>query len=367
LIKLPSGGDAIIIENRGPMAPGLAIAGKPFQEHTPETAIFEGSAGTGPAEQRVAEQDEDGIDAEVIYTHPSYPTHWRGIRDDEPYRAMIHAYNEFLAEDYAGGAPDRLFPMGVIPDTGVDEAIAEMEHCARLGLKGVNLHRFPSGKGFPTSEDDRFWQAAISMRMPLSSHTVGGSTRFTREGPVFQYRKTPKDGSASNGRDPVNLMVRFASENAITPLQMAFAGVWDRFPNLRIYWAETQIGWLPYCLSQIDDNYERNRHWAARLWDLEPLERKPSDYLRDQTWGFMYDPLGVELRDKIGVERLIWGSDFPHAAGNWPHSRRIIDESFGDATPQERHAMLVGNIASFLGLQAAEPAAGTAAVAAGGA
>jgi predicted TIM-barrel fold metal-dependent hydrolase len=184
---------------------------------------------------------------------------------------------------------------------------------------------------------------------------------------VFQYRNTPKDGSASNGRDPVNLMVRFASENAITPLQMAFAGVWDRFPNLRIYWAETQIGWLPYCLSQIDDNYERNRHWAARLWDLEPLERKPSDYLRDQTWGFMYDPLGVELRDKIGVERLIWGSDFPHAAGNWPHSRRIIDESFGDATPQERHAMLVGNIASFLGLQAAEPAAGTAAVAVGGA
>ncbi len=360
LVKLPNGGDAIIIEGRGPMTPGLAITGKPFQEHTPEVAHFDGSSGTGPPEQRLREQDQDGVDAEILFTHPSYPNHWRGIRENEPYCAMIRAYNEFLMLDYAAAAPDRLFPMAVIPDSGVHDAVAELEHCANLGYKGINLHMFPSGKGFPTPEDDRFWAAAIHAKIGVCSHTVGGSTRFGREGPVFQYKTRPK---GLEGRDPVNLVIRFAGENAMAPLQMAFAGVFERFPTLRMYWSETQIGWLPYTLSQIDDTYERNRYWAKRLFDLEPLERLPSEYLRAQTWGFINDPLGIELRHRIGVDKLMWGNDFAHAASDWPNSQRALAEMFVGVPEEEQYQMLVGNVASFFAIEVERPAkvgAGTA-------
>jgi predicted TIM-barrel fold metal-dependent hydrolase len=353
LVKLPNGGDAIIIEGRGPMTPGLAITGKPFQEHTPELAHFDGSSGTGPPEQRLREQDQDGVDAEILFTHPSYPNHWRGIRENEPYLAMIRAYNEFLLLDYAAVAPDRLFPMAVIPDCGVDDAVAEMEYCAKMGYKGVNLHMFPSGKGYPTPEDDKFWAAAVDLKIGVCSHTVGGSTRFGREGQVFQYKTRPK---GLEGRDPVNLVIRFAGENAMAPLQMAFAGVFERFPTLKMYWSETQIGWLPYTLSQIDDTYERNRYWAKRLFDLDYLERLPSEYLRAQTWGFINDPLGIELRDRIGVDKLIWGNDFAHAASDWPNSQRALAEMFVGVPEDEQYAMLVGNTARFFGIEVERPA-----------
>jgi predicted TIM-barrel fold metal-dependent hydrolase len=350
-VKLASGSDAIIIENRAPMSPGLALTGKPFEQHDPTFVDWEHSPGTGSAEQRAREQDMDGVEAEVLFTHPSYPNHWRGIREDEPYKAMIHAYNSYLAEEYAPAAPGRLFPMGVIPDTGVDDAIEEMQHCARIGMKGVNLYAFPNGKGFPAPEDDRFWTAALAMNMPVTSHTVGGSTRFRADGPAFQYAKAPRGGN-DNRRDPVSLMVRFASENAMTPLQMAFAGVFDRFPTLRVYWAETQIGWLPYCLSQVDDNWERNRYWAERFWGLEPPARPPSHYLKNQClWGFMNDPFGIEMRDRIGVQNILWGSDFAHAAGDWPHSLEVIDETFVGVSADERDRLLSRNAVEFFRIE----------------
>jgi len=353
LVKLENGGDGIIVENRAPMSPGLAITGKPFEEHEPDLLIWEGSPGTGSPEQRLREQDQDGVDAEVLFTHPSYPNHWRGIRDNEPYKALVQAYNEFLALDYGAADPERLIPIGVIPASGVDDAIAELNRCAKLGLRGVNLHAFPSGKGYPTPEDDRFWAAAVSSGMVVSAHTNGGTTRFTREGPAFQYPRTPPRGSP--GRDPVSLVVRFAGENAMTPLQMAFAGVFDRFPTLRIYWAETQIGWLPYSLSQVDDNYERNRYWAERYWGLQPLARRPSEYLRSQLWGVMNDPLGIELRHKIGVDQLIWGSDFAHASSDWPHSLRMIEETFVGVPEEERRRILRDNVAALYHLDVASP------------
>ena len=162
------------------------------------------------------------------------------------------------------------------------------------------------GPGYVLPDDDRFWAAAVDLGMPVTAHTNGGTTRFSPEGPVVHYSQIPE--SAVAGRDPVRLLVRFTSDNALAPLQLAFAGVFDRFPTLRVYWAETQVGWLPYCLAQIDDNYERNRHWALRQWSMAPLKYKPSEYLRERNlWGFMKDPFGVRLR-RISASKRCCGA-----------------------------------------------------------
>ena len=187
-----------------------------------------------------------------------------------------------------------------MPTTGVNDAVADLEYCACAGMKGVLLDKFPSGKGLPTPEDDRFWAAALDLGMPIASHTGGGSTRMTRrDEPTFHYLKGVDPGETRAGvsefsGDPMrHWFFRFCGDTACAPLQMAFAGVWDRFPALRIYWAETMIGWLPYALWQIDDHYERYKHLAKHNYGLEWLPRPPSEYLRDHNlWGFLSDAGG---------------------------------------------------------------------------
>src|SRR5262249_58938840 len=124
----------------------------------------EDAAGTGSAQQRVQEQDMDGMEAEILFpAMVAGPVFWRNISHDEVYKAVIRAYNDWLGEEYCAVAPDRLIGMGVMPITNVDDAIAEMQHCAKLGLKGIQLGALPNAKGYPTPEDDKFWAAAVDM------------------------------------------------------------------------------------------------------------------------------------------------------------------------------------------------------------
>ena len=346
-VTLGDGNEAMVIENRPPMSP-TGLVGTVQQDRL----VSFDSEGSGPPSQRLREQDVDGVDAEVLFTHPMYMRFWRGIREDEGYRAMIHAYNRWLAEEYCAHDPNRLLAMAVIPETGLEDALAEMKFAKDAGFKGVCLHRFPTGKGYPTAEDDRFWSAALAMDMPLTTHTVSGSTRLTDEGPIFHYAKAPR--GSGGGRDPISIIGRFAGECSIMPLQMMFAGVFDRFPKMRYYFAETQIGWLPNTLSQLDETYERHRDYAYNMWGLEPPARLPSEYMREQClWGFIKDPLGVQLRDTIGVDNIIWGSDFAHGQGYWPHSRKAIDESMVGVPAGERRKMLLGNVAKYFRLNVA--------------
>ena len=130
----------------------------------------------------------DGLHAEVLFPNMQVgPRLWRDMADDDAYRAAVRAYNDWLGEEYCPVSRDRLIGLGVIPWTTVDDAIAELEHCAKLGLKGVNLGVFPNGKSYPTPEDDRSGPRRSHMKMPLTVH-VG----FDRLGPraaepTFEY------------------------------------------------------------------------------------------------------------------------------------------------------------------------------------
>ena len=346
MVKLPDGGDGIIIEGRDVYVLGLAITGKPYEEHKLFGLTYQGSPGAGSPEERIHEQDQDGVDGEVLFTSAGNLSFWRGIKNDEAYRAVVHAYNEFLAEEYCAVDRDRLLAMAVIPSSGVDDAIAEMEYCARAGLKGIALNSFPSGKGFPTPEDDRFWAAVIDIGIPLTVH-VGF---LGREGPTFKYPRTP--GEVAFGGDPIRVLTRFGGSSGLNAIQLILSGVFERFPKLKIFWAETQMGWLPYFYEQLDDVYKRSRFWIARDFGIEPLKRKPSEYIREHCWwGFIYDPIGLRLRHDINIDRIMWGNDFPHSAGDWPHSRQVIKEMFKGIPEDEQYKMLVSNAVDFFHME----------------
>ena len=115
-IKLADGGEAMTVENRALVLPGLSLSGGPPEALWPVARCWDTGNGAGPPEQRMREQDEDGIEAEVLFPGLSGPNFWRGIRDDDAYLAVVHAYNEFLAKDYCAVNPDRLLGLGVIPE-----------------------------------------------------------------------------------------------------------------------------------------------------------------------------------------------------------------------------------------------------------
>lgn len=349
-IKMPDGMDAIESDGSHPYTIGVtrSVGVGQTSDRRAEAPTFENGAGTGPPDQRIREQDQDHIDAEILY---SQMTAWfREAKDDDLYRELFRAYNEFLAEEYQAEDPERLIPMGALPLTGVDDAIAEMEHCAKLGLKGVKLDAFPSGLGYPTLDDDRFWGAAIALNMPLTNHTAGHLSAGGRGGASFVYEKEPGI-EAIHQRDPFAYFFRFTSESMKATTQMAFAGVWDRFPTLEMYWAETMIGWLEYAMWQIDDHYDRYMDMIHANWGLKYLERKPSEYIRDRNyWGFLHDPIGIEHRDSVGYDKLIWASDFAHAASDWPESLKFIEQDFASVPGDEKKAMLVDNVARFFHL-----------------
>jgi len=347
LVKLANGGDGVIVEGRPLYVVGLAIAGKPYECHELTGVNYEGSEGTGTPEQRLKEQDQDGVAGEILYTSASNLTFWRGIKNDDAYLAVLHAYNTFLAEEYCAANRGRLVAMGAIPTHSIEAAISELEYCAKAGLKGVMLNTFPGGKSCPTPEDDRFYSAAIELNMPLTVH-VGMQLP---DGPLFKYDKNP--GEVAFGGDPIRVLTRFGGNSGLNAIQLLLSGVFDRLPKLKFYWAETQIGWLPYYYEQLDDVYKRSKHWMVKYFGLKPLDREPSQYMREHCyWGFIYDAIGLRLRHEIGVDKIMWGNDFPHSAGDWPNSRRIIGDLFAAVPEDEKVKILADNVADYFHLKA---------------
>ena len=125
------------------------------------------------------------MDAEVLFPGNVGPGFWRGIRNDDAYKAVVRAYNDWLAEEYCCCfARSSLIGIGVIPITNVDDAVTELEHCAKLGLKAVAIDNFPGGYRYPTPADDRFWAAAIDLNMALTIHVEFGFPRRGRGQPA---------------------------------------------------------------------------------------------------------------------------------------------------------------------------------------
>ncbi len=349
-IKLADGRDALLLEGRPLIYGGTSLyGGRPPESFDPTVLDYDHTPGCGSAEQRLREQDQDGIDAEVLF---ALDVRNSAIRDKQAMLAVVQGFNDFFAQDYCAVDRDRLIGMAVLPNIGAAEDIAEMERCKRMGLRGAWLSTFPSGKGFPTAEDDRFWAAALDLDMPLVVHTSFPTKVGSRETPLFKYPREP----AGEQRPPTDFVQRLARQaphhsGSVEVSQLILAGVFDRFPKLRIYWAENNVGWLPYFFEQIDHEYSTNQFWAARQLGLSPLKRMPSEYLKENAfWGFFEDRVGIELRHEIGVDRIMWSTDFPHVVTRWPNSLKVLDGQMAGVPSDERRKMVRDNAIKFFHL-----------------
>ena len=333
--------------------------GLPYEERRPFDPLpgesYETSPGTGSPAQRLTEQDKDSVDAEVLFPGNVGPGFWRGIRNDDAYKSVVRAYNDWLAEEYCAHSPERLIGVGVIPITNIDDAVTELTHCKKLGLKAVAIDNFPAGKPQPSAADDPFWAAAVDLPMALTIHVEFG---FPRRGrgqpamtpPAFNYPK--KTDPEHHVPDVIERFNKYGFRGSKQVVQMIWGGVFERFPKLNIYVAEVQIGWVPNWLDQMDNEYGRQQYWAERVLGLPRLKRMPSEYAKENVyWGFNRNPIGVRIaRHEVGIDKVMWASDFPHLESDWPHSARVIEENFAGVPQDEIWKMTVGNAVKYFHL-----------------
>ena len=355
-IHLPDGGDALMIEGQPLLEANFLDlrAGHASGTWQPFGIKVENAAGTGSPEQRVREQDQDGLDAEILFAAMvAGPVFWRNIAHDVVYKAVIRAYNDWLAEEYCSVAPDRLVGMGVMPISNVDDAIAELQHCKKLGLKGVLLGGLPNGKGYPTPEDDRFWAAALDLDMPVTAHVQLYRTGARAAQPTFRYPKEDPVIMARLRRPFLEWLTNFGLPPAVGMTQLVLAGVFERFPKLHILFAETRLGWVPFWLEHMDLWYQRHLGWAEEYLGFQPLKHPPGDYVRQNIhFTVQYERVAVEQRHHVGTDHIMFATDFPHIENEWPNSRPIIDEIYASVPPAEKHKIWAGNAVNFFHLDA---------------
>jgi predicted TIM-barrel fold metal-dependent hydrolase len=285
--------------------------------------------------QRIRDQERDGVVAEVIY--PSLALQLFRIRDAELQRESFRAYNDWLSE-YCAALPGRVAGAGLIPLHDVAIGIGELERIRGLGLQGGLIwSSAPDDRPYQDPVYEPFWSAAEEAGVPLCLH--------------LGTNAVPLGGTS--GMMPIAYMLtHLAVQKSIA--QMIFGAVFERHPALRVVSVENDVGWIPHYLERLD-------HSGAKYGAFVPqrLALRPSEYFRRHVSAtFQEDPLGVRMRHEIGVECLMWASDYPHSDSTWPHSRAVVARDFAGVAEAETRRIVSENAARLYGfrLDAAAPA-----------
>lgn len=352
LVKDPAGGDAWLTAVGGDPDPiGLtATPGMPWDEFRWFGVTYdEARPGCYNGEARLADMDDDGVDAEVLFPPQRTISHFLGDDDDDFVLAGIEAYNNFLFEEFCAPDPSRLIGLAQIPSLGLDTAIDGLRKAKARGAKGVLISNWPAGADSLSRDDDPFWAAAVDEGMPVAIHINIISRRQRaagRKASVKQGNVLYDTGSEAARAKAIGSMSHVFSMCAGSMTQMLFTGVFERFPELQVCWIETGVGWLPHFIECLDDRYWRNRSWGEL-----PISEPPSFYwYRNNAATFITDRSGIALREKVGVDNMMWSSDYPHHGNDWPYSRKVIDDTMGDLPADERERIVGDNAARIWGL-----------------
>jgi len=337
LVKDEDGGDAW---NLGGSVESLGLVAA--MNKTPETLKWTGvryedmHPGITDWKGRLELMDQDGVDAALFFPPQRTMIYFIFAKADDPGFSLagMQAYNDFITE-WCGHCPERLGASWQMPATGLDDCIAELERAKAAGARSVGLATWPSGELLLSREDDKFWARAEELNMPINVHI--GLTPATH--------KTPKTAVKKGGAPQI---VGFATTMSRMPTlfaELIFNEVFERFPRLCVVGGEVGGGWVPFFKQEIDDRFRRNRYWCEVNLSMLPSEY----YERNCKVGIVSDQFGVQNCDSVGVETMMWCSDFPHHITDWPHSRYLINSMAQGIDARKRHKIFCENAGRLYG------------------
>lgn len=323
-------GDAFVIDGLSkPIPMGLvAAAGRPAEEIRVTGSRFEElHRGGWDPEARMADQDRDGVAAEVIY--PTVGMVLCNHPDFDYKQACMEAYNRWLA-GYCEAHPTRLLGCGQTAMRSPEDGIRDLAAIRALGLRGVMMPGQPAVEDYDSPVYDAFWEKAIELGLPLSFHILTGADNFKTRGPKM-------NGFLSIIRGCQDIMGT-----------LILGGVFERHPELKVVCVEADAGWVPHYMYRMDHAYKRHRNWLPAGQDLSRL---PSEYFAEHIYTtFQDDWVAFRSADMMNWRRLLWANDFPHSDSTWPDSQAMLEEHGRDLSEAQRRAILCDNTAELYGI-----------------
>ena len=279
-------------------------------------------------EEHVKDMGIDGVDVSVIY--PTVGLLLYALPDSELLSEVFSTYNDWIA-DFCRPFPKVLKGIAMLNVDDVQVAVSELERSAKLGLVGAMITVYPPEEmGYFRQEYEPLWAAAEELRMPLSLHV---STNRSGTGKISDLAEIL----------PTNLCV-LDYWVRLSIGHMIHAAVFERHPDLRVGSVEMELSWVPHFMERMDFNYtQRPKERSPYHFKNDML---PSDFFHQNVFlGFQEDALGLQLRNIIGVDSMLWGSDYPHFESTFPKSREILEEILVDCTEEEKAKIVGGNTA----------------------
>ena len=273
---------------------------------------------------RVADQDRDGISAEVIY--PSVGMVLCNHPDFDYKKAAMDAYNRWIS-DYCDVDRNRLLAMGQTPMRSPEEGIADLQKLKAMGMRGVMMPGNPQMEDYDSPIYGEFWDACVDLELVPSFHIL------TSQADGLNRNRGPKmNGFMSIIRGNQDIMGMFV-----------LGGVFERHPNLKIVCVEADAGWVPHYMYRMDHAF--NRH---RMWLKARIDTLPSEYFREHIYlTFQDDFIAFNSVDQMNWRRLCWANDFPHSDSTWPWSQEMLTEHTSHLTDEQRRSILCDNAADL--------------------
>jgi predicted TIM-barrel fold metal-dependent hydrolase len=285
-----------------------AVAGRPKEEFGVEpTAFTEMRPGCFDLDERVKDMNAGGVLASICF--PSFPGFagrlFAACDDKELALAVVRSYNNWMIEEWCGRHPGRMIPMALPVLWDPQLCAEEIRRVAALGCHAMTFTENPHALGFPSFHSDWWdpvWGALSDEGTVLNIH-LGSSGELTVTAPDA----------------PLDVMITLQPMNmCLAAADLLWSRVFKQFPGVRIALSEGGIGWIPYFLDRIDRSYETHRHWTHQ--DVGPALRPSDVFRRHVLTCFVTDPMGLALRDEIGIGNICWEQDYPHSESPWPQA-----------------------------------------------
>jgi predicted TIM-barrel fold metal-dependent hydrolase len=305
-------------------------------------AHAESKAGMWDSDRRIKELERDGVVAEIVFPDGTFDnevpfTRLFGEAGASRYPLDVQAagqraYNRWLA-DFCAQAPARRGGLALVSYHDVDAAVAEVRWAADAGMRGVLVPGIPYGSVAAFGPDlDPLWAACVDTGMTVNIHGGVGA-------PEYEF------GS------PATLAI-FATESTWYGHRpfwfMVWSGVFVRFPELRVAFTEQFADWIPRALGFMDWFWEEGPQ--LQLAEALTATRPSEVWARNCKVGASVFSLAeCEMRHEIGVDTVMFGTDFPHDEGSNGRTAALLAATFGvtGVTVDEASAMLSGNAVDF--------------------
>ena len=274
--------------------------------------------------------DTDGVDVSIVYPTIGLGL-YAGVADSELLTALFSTYNDWLAE-FCKPFPERLKGIAMLNVDNVPSAVNELARCAKMGLIGAMITVYPpANRSYQTPEYEPLWASAQDLQMPLSLHT---STNRPAEGQEFANQDTLSMAFLTNQDHWVRMSLA----------HIIFSGVFERYPKLLVGSVEFELSWVPHFLDRLDYTYTQRA--LDQAYSRYKEDMLPSDYFHRNVFiSFQEDARGIKDRHEIGVDNLMWGSDYPHQESTFSRSQQILEEILADCTEEEKAKIAGGNAA----------------------